>query len=66
MKAFSIRVAGASLLAIAAAACTTSGIGTGQAVGSNIVANFSWTETGGTRGTMVAQLSNGGPAPNLL
>ena len=32
MKAFSIRAAGASLIAIAAAACTTSGIGTGQAV----------------------------------
>jgi len=59
MKAFSIRVAGASLMALAAAACTTSGIGTGQAVGSNVLANFTWTETGGTRGTMVAQLNNG-------
>jgi hypothetical protein len=59
MKAFSIRIAGASLIAMAAAACTTSGIGTGQAVGQNVTANFSWTETGSTRGTMQAILSNG-------
>jgi hypothetical protein len=59
MKAFSIRLVGASFIALAAAACTTSGIGTGQAVGQNLGANFSWTETGGTRGHMVAQLSNG-------
>jgi hypothetical protein len=59
MKAFSIRIAGASLIAIAAAGCTTSGIGTGQAVGTNLNANFTWTESGGTRGTMIAQLSNG-------
>ena len=58
MKAFSIRL-GASLLALAAAGCTTSGIGTGQVVGQNIGATFSWTENGGTRGTMLAQLSNG-------
>jgi hypothetical protein len=59
MKAFSIRLAGASLIALAAAACTTSGVGTGQVVGQNIGATFTWTETGGTRGTMLAQLSNG-------
>ena len=59
MKAFSIRLAGASLIALAAAGCTTTGIGTGQVVGQNIGVNFSWTETGGTRGTMIAQLSNG-------
>ena len=59
MKAFSIKLAGASLIAVAVAGCTTSGIGTGQVVGSNVTANFSWNETGGTRGTMVAQLSNG-------
>ena len=59
MKAFSIKLAGASLIAILAAGCTTTGIGTGQAVGQNIGATFTWTETGGTRGTMVAQLSNG-------
>ena len=59
MKAFSIRLAGASLLALAAAGCTTSGIGTGQAVGTNLGANFSWTENGGTTGRMVAQLSDG-------
>lgn len=59
MKAFSIKIAGASLLAIAAAACTTTGVGYGQMAGSNVGATFTWTETGGTRGTMVAQLSNG-------
>ena len=59
MKAFSIRLAGASLMAVAAAACTTSGVGTGQVVGQNVGATFTWTETGGTRGTMIAQLSNG-------
>ena len=59
MKAFSIRLAGASLIALAAVACTTTGIGTGQVVGQNIGVNFTWTETGGTRGTMIAQLSNG-------
>ncbi len=59
MKAFSIRLAGASLIALAAAGCTTSGVGTGQVVGQNIGATFTWTQTGGTRGTMVAQLSNG-------
>ena len=59
MKAFSIRIAGASLLAIAAAACTTTGVGYGQVAGSNVGATFTWTETGGTQGRMVAQLSNG-------
>ena len=59
MKAFSIRLAGASLIALAAAACTTSGVGTGQVVGQNIGATFTWTQNGGSRGTMVAQLSNG-------
>ena len=33
MKAFSIRLAGASLIALAAAGCTTTGVGTGQVVG---------------------------------
>src|SRR5690348_7256193 len=59
MKAFSIRLAGASLIALAAAGCTTSGIGTGQVVGQNVGATFNWTQNGGTRGTMVAQLSDG-------
>ena len=59
MKAFSIRLAGASLIALAAAGCTTTGVGTGQVVGQNIGATFTWTENGGTRGTMVAQLSDG-------
>src|SRR3954470_21336339 len=59
MKAFSIRLAGASLITVAAAACTTTGFGTGQSATGNIGATFTWSETGGTRGTMVAQLSNG-------
>jgi hypothetical protein len=59
MKAFSIRLAGASLIALAAAGCTTSGIGTGQVMGTNIGATFNWTETAGTHGMMLAQLSNG-------
>ena len=59
MRKFPIGAAAVSLAAIAAAACTTSGVGFGQAATGNLGANFSWTETGGTRGTMVAQLSNG-------
>lgn len=59
MRMSSIKVAGASLLAIAAAACTTTGIGTGQSANGALGATFTWTETGGTQGTMIAQLSNG-------
>lgn len=59
MTALSSKAAAASLVALAIAGCTTSGIGTGQSMGGNIGATFSWTETGGTQGTMVAQLSNG-------
>jgi hypothetical protein len=59
MTKLSMRIAAASLGAIAVAACTTTGVGTGQAVGSNVGATFTWTSTGATRGTMVAQLSNG-------
>jgi hypothetical protein len=55
----SIRAAAASLAAIAIAGCTTSGVGFGQVAGSNLSAHFTWTETGGTRGSMIAQLSNG-------
>jgi hypothetical protein len=58
MKAFSIRLAGASLIALAAAACTTTGFGTGQVVGQSVGVNFSWTESG-THGTMVAHQSDG-------
>lgn len=54
-----IRTAAASLVAIAIAGCTTSGVGTGQSPTGNLGAMFTWTETGGTQGTMVAQLSNG-------
>ena len=59
MTAFPIRAAAASLAAMAIAGCTTTGVGYGQVAGTNIGATFTWTENGGTRGTMVAQLSNG-------
>src|SRR5256885_16643762 len=59
MTALPIRAAAASLVAIAIAACTTTGIGTGQSANGRLGGTFTWTETGGTRGPMVAQLSNG-------
>ena len=59
MTGLSIRTAAASLLAIAVAGCTTTGVGTGATANGRLGATFTWTETGGTRGTMVAQLSNG-------
>ena len=59
MTAFPIKAAAASLAAIVIAGCTTTGVGYGQVAGSNLGATFTWTESGGTRGTMVAQLSNG-------
>jgi hypothetical protein len=59
MSPLSIRAAAASLAAIAITGCTTTGVGTGQAIGSNIGATFTWSATGASRGNMVAQLSNG-------
>src|SRR6476469_3163042 len=59
MTSRSIKLAAASLAAIAIAGCTTSGFGTGQSQNGGIGVNFSWTETGATRGTMIAQLNNG-------
>src|SRR5690348_5459946 len=59
MSASPIKAAAASLLAIAIAGCTTTGVGYGQSTRGNLGATFTWSETGGTRGTMVAQLSNG-------
>jgi hypothetical protein len=59
MTALSIRAAAASLAVIAVAGCTTTGVGTGYSPNGGIGATFTWTETGGTQGTMVAQLSNG-------
>ncbi|MGN6057613.1 MAG: hypothetical protein ACTHOI_03420 [Sphingomicrobium sp.] len=58
MNLLSLRAAAASLAVMAVAGCTTTGIGTGQGM-NGLGATFTWTETGGTRGTMVAQLSNG-------
>ena len=48
MTAVSIRVAAASLFAIAVAGCTTTGIGTGQSANGRLGATFTWTENGGT------------------
>ena len=59
MRQLSLRAAAASLIAIAAVSCTTTGVGTGQSTNGNLGAMFTWTETGGTQGTMVARLSNG-------
>jgi hypothetical protein len=59
MSASPIKAVAASLLAIAIAGCTTTGVGYGQSTRGNLGATFTWSETGGTRGTMVAQLSNG-------
>jgi hypothetical protein len=59
MTALSIRAAATSLLAIAIAGCTTTGVGTGYSPNGSVGATFTWNETGGTRGSMIAQLSNG-------
>jgi hypothetical protein len=59
MTARSIRAVAASLFAIAIAGCTTTGMGTGQSAKGNLGATFVWRETGGTRGTMTASLTNG-------
>lgn len=59
MTALYLRTAAASLFAIAVAGCTTSGYGTGASANGRVAATFTWTETGGTRGTMVAHLNNG-------
>jgi hypothetical protein len=59
MTALSIRAVAASLAVIAVAGCTTTGVGTGQSANGGLGATFTWTETGGTRGNMVASLTNG-------
>lgn len=59
MRKSIVTTAAASLAAIAIAGCTTTGVGFGQSTGGHLGANFSWTESGGTHGTMVAQLTNG-------
>src|SRR3954451_14956377 len=59
MTASLIRAAAASLAVIAVAGCTTTGVGTGQSATGGLGATFTWTETGGTRGNMVASLTNG-------
>ena len=59
MRKMSLKVAAASLAALAAAGCTTTGFGTGQSTTGNIGATFNWSQSGSTRGTMVASLTNG-------
>lgn len=59
MTAISIRAAAASLAVLAATACMTTGVGTGQSASGSLNAAFNWTQTGGTSGTMTANLSNG-------
>ena len=59
MRTLSIPTAAAAFVALAAAGCTTTGVGYGQAARGNLGATFTWTETGGTHGTMVASLTNG-------
>jgi hypothetical protein len=58
MRTSLIKGAATFFALIAVAGCTTTGVGTGQAIGSNVGATFTWTETG-NGGTMVAQLSDG-------
>jgi hypothetical protein len=48
-----------ALPAIAVGGCTTMGTGTGQSGDQKVTGTFGWTETGASRGTMVANLSNG-------
>ena len=59
MTALPFRAAAASLVAIAIAGCTTTGVGTGQSTTGRLGATFNWIESGGTRGTMAANLSDG-------
>ncbi|HET6535601.1 MAG TPA: hypothetical protein VFG41_05405 [Sphingomicrobium sp.] len=60
MRKFSITaVAAVSLAAIAAAGCTTTGIGTGQSAQGNVGVSFNWTESVASRGNMVARLTDG-------
>ena len=59
MRVSSLKIATVSIAALAIAGCTTSGVGTGQSAVGNIGASFTYTQTGATRGTMVASLTNG-------
>lgn len=59
MRMLSFRSAAAALVTILAAACTTSGVGTGRSPTSTVGAAFTWTQSSSARGTMVANLTNG-------
>ena len=60
MRTLSIGAAGAvSLTPLAIAGWTTSGKGTGPSVARYVGATFTYTQTGATRGNMVASLTNG-------
>lgn len=57
-------VSGAAFALVLAAsagltACTTMGVGTGQAAGGDVNATFAWTSQGATDGVMTANLSTG-------
>jgi len=54
-----MKLGAAALAAAGLAACTTTGIGTGQTLNGALTANFTWVERGGTDGAMTANLSNG-------
>ena len=60
MRTLAIRAAAASLAALAISGCTTTGMGTGQSQVGNIGASFTYTQTGPTRGTMLASLPTNG------
>ena len=59
MKALSIRAAAASLVAHRGCGMHDHRHRNRPVAERNLGATFSWTETGGTQGTMIAQLSNG-------
>jgi len=59
MIKLSLRLSAAVLALGGLGACTTTGVGTGQSVGGNVGATFTWSETGATRGNMVASLTTG-------
>lgn len=55
-----LMLASTSLAAMCAiAGCTSTGVGTGESVAGNVGATFTWTDNGGTSGTMTANLTNG-------
>ena len=58
MRSAFLRGLAVSLIAVALAGCTTTGVGFGQAIGQRLGATFTWSENG-NQGSMAAQLSDG-------